>query len=214
MTAQPTFQFFQGHSLSDLFAQDVSDRDSALLLNYSATAQWAAYPNTQKYFLQDGSSESSKTSFDKICQKEPWKNLAVLGSKVTGIAINPPSNALLNYWRDYFDFQNTQLELLDCATYLDDLSQSDRQVITLFPFDHLAPENHAVDPKTHYHLLSKATLNQLGILCPTYETVNLYQVSLEKIQFPSQFPYLIKTSHGLSGSHRRNATGATLCDRC
>jgi hypothetical protein len=199
MTAQPTLPFFQGHSLSELFAQDVRDRDSALLLNYPATAQWAAFPNTQTYFLQDGSSESSKTSFDKICQKEPWKNLAVLGNQLPGIAITPPANALLHYWRDYFDFQDTQLQLMDCATYLDDLSQSDRQIITLFPFDHLASANHAIDPKTHYHLLSKATLNQLGIPCPTYQTIHLHQVSLDQIQLPEQFPYLIKTSHGLSG---------------
>jgi hypothetical protein len=170
MTSLPTFQFFQGNSFSDLFAQDWLTQDpdnkdpdnkrAALLLNYPATASWAAYPNTERYFLQDGSSESTKTSFDKVCQKEPWKNLAVLGDVLPGIVIRPPQPLLLRYWQDYFGFRYPHLEMMDCSTYLDDLNQSDRidRVITLFPFDRLLPEKHAIDPNTHYRLLSKATL--------------------------------------------------------
>jgi hypothetical protein len=196
----PLTQFFQGNSLSDLFAQDINDKYYGLLLNYPATASWAAYPNVQKYFLQDGSSEATKTSFDKICQKEPWKNLAVLGNTLTGVAIRPPQNQLVQYWREHFGFDDTHLEMMDCSTYLDELS-GDRldQVIVLFPFDRLVPEKHAVNPDTHYRLLSKATLSELGIPCPTYQTYHLDQISLDKIQLPQQFPYLIKTSHGLSG---------------
>ena len=55
-----------------MFAQDTTDARYAFILNYPATASWAAYPNTKKYFLQDGSSEATKTSFDKISQKEPF----------------------------------------------------------------------------------------------------------------------------------------------
>nr|WP_190707599.1 hypothetical protein [Nodosilinea sp. FACHB-141] len=54
-----------------MFAQDVSGDRDALILNCPATASWAAYSNTQTYSLQDGSSEATKTSFDKICQEEP-----------------------------------------------------------------------------------------------------------------------------------------------
>ncbi|MBD2001109.1 ATP-grasp domain-containing protein [Leptolyngbya sp. FACHB-541] len=196
----PLTQFFQGNSLSDLFAQDIRDRYYGLLLNYPATASWAAYPNVQKYFLQDGSSEATKTSFDKICQKEPWKNLAVLGNTLTGVAIRPPQNQLMQYWREHFGFDDTHLQMMDCSTYLDELS-GDRldQVIVLFPFDRLAHEKHAVNPDTHYRLLSKAALSELGIPCPTYQTYELDQISLDQIQLPQQFPYLIKTSHGLSG---------------
>jgi len=201
MAAQNTFQFFQNSSLSDLFAQDARGDRAVLLLNYPATASWAAYPNVQKYFLQDGSSESTKTSFDKICQKEPWKNLAVLGDAIAGVVIAPPPNRLLEYWREHFDWHGTHIEMLDCSTYLNDINQSDRieQVFTLFPFDRLKPEKHVIDPDTHYRLLSKATLAKLGISCPTYRTYDLDQVSLDQIEFPAQFPYLIKTSHGLSG---------------
>lgn len=214
MTTQP-FPFFQGNSLSDLFAQDCDDR-SALLLNYPATASWAAYPNTQKYFLQDGSSEATKTSFDKICQKEPWKNLAVLGDALTGIVIVPPQELLFAYWRDHFGFQYSRLELMDCSSYLDVLSQSDRidPVITLFPFDRLLPEKHAVNPDVHYHLLSKATLVELGVSCPRYQTYQLNQTHLDQIALPQQFPYLVKTSHGLSGEGTyiiRNQSDLTYC---
>lgn len=200
MTSQ-MFHFFQGNSLSDLFAQDIGDQRHALILNYPATAKWAAYPNTQKYFLQDGSSESTKASFDKICQKEPWKNLAVLGGTLPGVVISPPQNLLMQYWREHFDFDDRRLEMLDCSTYLDDLNQIDRidRLIPLFPFDHLRPEKHAVNADTHYRLLSKATLAELGVPCPIYQTYSLDQVTLEQIQLPPQFPYLIKTSHGLSG---------------
>lgn len=200
MNSAHNFQYFQGNSLSDLFAQDTSDGRYGFILNYPATASWAAYPNRKKYFIQDGSSEATKTSFDKICQKEPWKILAVLGDAIPGIVIIPPSKSLLNYWQEHFGFNYANRVMMDCSTYLDDLSQSNDfdKLISLFPFDHLKAEKHAVDSDTHYLLLSKASLASLGVQCPKYETYNLHKVSLEDIQLP-QFPYLIKTSHGLSG---------------
>jgi hypothetical protein len=201
MNSTYDFQYFQGNSFSALFAQDITDSRYAFILNYPATASWAAYPNRKKYFLQDGSSEATKTSFDKICQKEPWKNLAVLGDALAGIVIIEPQTLLIDYWREHFGFGYSNMELIDCSTYLDELSQSDRvdNVITLFPFDNLKPEKHAVNPDTHYHLLSKATLAELGVQCPKYESYNLHQVSLDDIKLPEEFPYLIKTSHGISG---------------
>jgi len=200
MSSRYGFHYFQGNSFSDLFAQDITDARYAFILNYPATASWAAYPNRKKYFLQDGSSEATKTSFDKICQKEPWKNLAVLGDAIPGVVIIPPQKLLINYWREHFGFSYSSMEMMDCSVYLDELSQSDRfdKLITLFPFDSLKPEKHAVDPDTHYRLLSKVTLAELGVQCPKYESYNLHSFSLEDIELP-QFPYLIKTSHGLSG---------------
>lgn len=200
MNSAHNFNYFQGNSLSDLFAQDILDGRYAFILNYPATAKWAAYPNCQKYFIQDGSSEANKTSFDKICQKEPWKNLAVLGDAIPGIIIIQPSKLLLKYWQEHFGFNYSNRVMMDCSTYLDDLSQSNEfdQLISLFPFDHLKPEKHAVNSDTHYRLLSKVTLSELGVQCPKYKTYNLHKISLENIQLP-EFPYLIKTSHGLSG---------------
>ncbi|MBD2243374.1 ATP-grasp domain-containing protein [Nostoc sp. FACHB-888] len=194
------FHYFQGSTLSDLFAQDITDASYGFILNYPATGSWAAYPNRKKYFLQDGSSEATKTSFDKICQKEPWKNLGVLGDRIPGIVIIEPPKSLIGYWQEHFGFSHSNIEMMDCSTYLDDLSHSERfdKLISLFPFDHLKPEKHAVDPDTHYRLLSKVALAELGVQCPKYKSYNLHQVNLEDIQLP-QFPYLIKTSHGLSG---------------
>ncbi|MBD2201876.1 ATP-grasp domain-containing protein [Calothrix sp. FACHB-1219] len=201
MRAKYKFDYFQGSSLSDLFAQDIIDESYAFIPNYPATASWAAYPNTKKYYIQDGSSESTKTSFDKICQKEAWKNLAVLGDFLPGIVIIPPHNLLVDYWREHFDFNYANMEMFDCSIYLEELSHSDRfdKIITLFPFDNLQYEKHAIAPHTHYHLLSKVTLAELGVQCPAYNSYNLHNVSLEEIQLPEKFPYLIKTSHGLSG---------------
>jgi hypothetical protein len=200
MNSSYNFQYFKGNSLSDLFAQDITDASYAFILNYPATAGWAAYPNRKKYFIQDGSSEATKTSFDKICQKEPWKNLAVLGDRIPGIVIIPPPKLLVNYWQEYLGFSDFNKKMMNCSTYLDELSQSEHfdKLITLFPFDNLKPEKHAIDSDTHYSLLSKVTLAELGVLCPKYESYNLHACSLEDIDLP-QLPYLIKTSHGLSG---------------
>ncbi|AFZ20179.1 ATP-grasp domain-containing protein [Allocoleopsis franciscana] len=216
MNLTSNFQYFQGNSFSDLFAQDITSARYGFILNYPATASWAAYPNRKKYFLQDGSSEATKTSFDKICQKEAWKNLAVLGDTLPGIVIIEPQKLLVDYWRDHFNYSYSNIELIDCSTYLEELSQSDRfeNIITLFPFDHLQPEKHAVNPDTHYHLLSKVTLNELGVQCPNYKSYNLHKISLEEIKLPEQFPYLIKTSHGLSGEGTyiiRNASDLNYC---
>jgi hypothetical protein len=210
------FQYFEGSSLSDLFAQDITDARYGFILNYPATASWAAYPNRKKYFIQDGSSEATKTSFDKICQKEPWKNLAVLGNALPGIVIIPPPNLLLNYWQEHLGFSDSNRSMMDCSTYLDDLSQSSQfdKLISLFPFDHLSFEKHAVNPDIHYHLLSKATLADLGANCPNYETYNLHQVNLEDIPLPEHFPYLIKTSHGLSGEGTYIIKNASDLDYC
>lgn len=196
-----TFQYFHGSSFSDLFTSDIVDARYAFILNYPATASWAAYPNTKKYFLQDGSDEATKTSYDKICQKEPWKNLAVLGDGIPGIVLRPPRNLLIDYWREHFGFSYANTETLQRSVYLDYLSETDRfdQVITLFPFDGLRSDRHAVDPDTHYRLLSKVTLAELGVQCPQYESYDLSQIKLEEIKLPEKFPYLIKTSHGLSG---------------
>lgn len=201
MNQKYNFQYFQGNSFSDLFASDITDGDYAFILHYPATASWAIYPNTKKYFIQDGSDESTKTSYDKISQKEPWKNLAVLGDRIAGITVRPPRNILIDYWREHFGFQYENIEAIQRSVYLDYLNQSDRfqKILSLFPFDGLAPEKHAVNPDTHYRLLSKVTLAELGVNCPKYESYNLSEISLDDIELPQEFPYLIKTSHGLSG---------------
>lgn len=216
MSLKPDLHYFQGSNLGDLFAQDITDARYAFIPNYPATASWAAYPNRKKYFIQDGSSEGTKTSFDKICQKEPWKNLAVLGNAIPGIVISLPPNLLIEYWREHFDFTHTNMEMLHCSTYLDDLSQGSYfdKLVTLFPFDSLNPEKHAVDPDTHYRLLSKVTLAKLGVQCPQYESYNLNAKAIQDIDLPPQFPYLIKTSHGLSGEGTyiiRSASELTYC---
>jgi hypothetical protein len=201
MVSTENWQYFKGGCFSDLFGPDIQDNRYGIILNYPATASWAAYPNTQKYFIQDGSDEANKVSYDKICQKEPWKNLAVLGNDLTGITTRLPRNILIDYWRDCFGYRYENIEVLTRSVYLDHLNQSDRfeKIITLFPFDHLSPEKHAVHPDIHYNLLSKTTLAKAGVRSPLYKNYNLDETPLDDIPLPANFPYLIKVSHGLSG---------------
>jgi hypothetical protein len=190
MNSTYDFHYFEGSSLSNLFAQDITDARYGFILNYPATASWAAYPNTKKYFLQDGSSEATKTSFDKICQKEAWKNLAVLGDALPGIVIIEPQKLLMDYWQEHFGFSNSNMKMMDCSMYLDDLSHSSHldKAITLFPFDNLKPEKHAVNPDTHYRLLSKVTLAELGVQCPKYSSYNLHKQVLKTFSYQSNSP--------------------------
>ena len=55
MVSTENWQYFKGGCFSDLFGPDIQDHRYGIILNYPATASWAAYPNTQKYFIQDGS---------------------------------------------------------------------------------------------------------------------------------------------------------------
>ncbi len=200
MNSQYDFDYFQGNSFSELYAQDVKDASYAFILNYPTTAGWAAYPNKSKYLIQDGSDEYNKITYDKLFQKEAWKNLAVLGDIISGITVSPPPNILLDYWREHFGFNYNNIHVIPESVYLDYLNQNARfdKFITLFPFDALQAEKHAVAPDVHYHLLSKATLSSLGVQCPKYEIYNIREVNIEDVKLP-QYPYLIKVSHGLSG---------------
>ncbi|MBW4667687.1 MAG: ATP-grasp domain-containing protein [Cyanomargarita calcarea GSE-NOS-MK-12-04C] len=215
MNPPSNFQYFQGNSFSDLFAQDTRDARYTFLLNFPATASWTEYPNTKHYFIQDGRSEATKKSFNTLCQKSPWKNLAMLGDALSGIVISPVQSVLLNYWREHFGFCYSNFETIHSSVYLDELNQNTSfdRIITLFPFDHLKPEKHAVNPDIHYHLLSKVTLAELGVQCPKYQSYNLDQTCLDDIQLP-QFPYVIKTSHGASGEGTyiiRSANDLNFC---
>jgi ATP-grasp domain len=201
MNASNDFHYFQGNSFSELYAQDTKDASYAFILNYPTTAGWAAFPNKSKYLIQDGSDEYNKISYDKLFQKEAWKNLAVLGDTISGITVSPPPNLLFDYWRQHFGYSYNNIHVIPQSVYLDYLNQNARfdKFITLFPFDALQAEKHAVAPDVHYHLLSKATLSSLGVQCPKYTTYNLNEVNINDIKLPEQYPYLIKVSHGLSG---------------
>jgi carbamoylphosphate synthase large subunit len=57
-------------------------------------------------------------------------------------------------------------------------------------------------------------LAELGVQCPKCESYYLNQIRLEDIKLPEQFPYLIKTSHGLSGEGTyiiKNANDLNYC---
>lgn len=201
MTTAPDYAYFTGKSYSDLFEKDIAEARHAFILQYPSTAAWAFYPNTSKYYIQDGSREETKVGYDKLCQKEPWRNLSVLGDAITGVLVRPPRDVLLSYWRDTFGYNYDNLLVLERSVWCDYLNQHTEieKLIMLFPHDRILPEKHAVDPDMHYHVLSKVALRDMGYNCPRYDVFDLTVTPLEDIELPNSYPYLIKTTHGLSG---------------
>jgi hypothetical protein len=195
------YRYFTGNSFSDLYTSDVSGAKHAFVLQYPCTASWAYYPNTRKYFIQDGSREETKVGYDKLCQKEPWKIMAVLGNMLPGVMVRGPRDLLVDYWRDTFGHRYDNMLVLERSVWCDFLNQHQEyeKLLTLFPYDRLAPAKHAVDPEAHYRLLSKSTLSEMDINVPDYRIYDLRTTPLEEIDLPNHYPYLIKTTHGLSG---------------
>lgn len=203
MESQRKIEYFEGTSFSELYADDIAGGNYAFLLSYPCTAAWSPCPNTRKYYIQDGNVEEKKVGFDKIRQKEPWKIMAVLGETLPGILTSRPPDSLIQYWKDHFGFSYENMIVLPHENWADNLNAREdfEKLITLFPYDYIRPEKHAVDPDTHYRLLSKCSLAEQCHSVPDYDIYDLREVSVEAIGFSSvyHYPYLVKTSHGLSG---------------
>ncbi|QSJ19236.1 hypothetical protein JYQ62_11210 [Nostoc sp. UHCC 0702] len=52
----------------------------------------------------------------------------------------------MDYWQEHFGYSYTNIEVMQRSLYLDNLNHRDRfdKLITLFPFDHLKRQKHAV----------------------------------------------------------------------
>lgn len=201
MNAANTIEHFNGRSLSELFAADITNLVNTFILSYPTTARWSLYPNTQRFFIQDGNEEAAKVPFDQIRQREPWKIMAVLGDGITGLLTSRPPRQLMEYWRDHFGFKYNNMAVLPHESWIDILNtlRPHAKILSLFPYDWLDPELHAIDPDIHYRLLSKCALADIAPSVPSYRSYDLRQTPLEQAPLPQQFPYLVKTSHGLSG---------------
>ncbi|MFW6240629.1 MAG: carbamoylphosphate synthase large subunit [Thermodesulfobacteriota bacterium] len=201
MPHRSAFPYADADSFTDLYRADADGMNAAFLLAYPSTSRWSPYPNTRKYFIQDGSFEEKKVPYAQIRQKEPWKILSVLGDGLPGLATCEPPELLLRYWRDQIGFGYRNLEVLPHPTWADVVNRNggNRRLITLFPYDHVAPERHAIDPDRHYWLLSKCALSELCPFVPDYKVIDLRRTPLDRRGFPRRYPFAVKTSHGLSG---------------
>jgi hypothetical protein len=204
---------FTGNSFAELYHQDTAKGDYAFMLMYPSTAAWSKYPNKTRYIIQDGNEEHQKVGFDKVCQREAWKNISVLGSGGKGVLIAEPPPALLNYWQETWNHEYN-FELLTPENYCDRINASTEKIITLFPYDGLLPERHAVNPDKHYFLLSKLSLNQVSPLVPAYQEHHFSETHPNDVNLPKVFPYVIKTSHGLSGEGTYLIRSETDLENC
>lgn len=201
MSIEQDFSIFTGQSFSELFKNDIQDAKYGYFVSYPSTAGWSHYPNTQKYLIQDGNSEERKVAYNKTAQMEPWRVTSVMGDDIPTILMEKPADALLSYWREHFGHKYDNLDIYPHQSVFDELNQSDKyeKILTLFPFDHLAKEKHAVDPDEHYRLLSKVTLAEMGVHYPNFTAYDLNEVNIEDVKTPDEFPFLVKVSHGLAG---------------
>jgi hypothetical protein len=196
-----SIQIFSGNSFSDLYKNDIQDARYAFLTFYPTTAGWSSFRNNKKFFLQDGNEEGKKVGYDKVRQKEPWRIMSVLGDDIPGILVEEPRAELVEYWQETFGYSYKNMEIMGLETYCNELNKGERfdKIITLFPYDHILPERHAVNPDEHYYLLSKTALADMGFPSPAYRTYYSDKLRAGDVQLPPDFPYLVKTSHGLSG---------------
>lgn len=206
-------KLFDGNSFAELYRQDTANADYAFLLMYPSTAEWSKYPNKTRYIIQDGNEEHQKVGFDKVCKREAWKNMSVLGTGAKGVLVAEPPQALLDYWQETWNYQY-DFEYFTPQSYCDKINESSKKIITLFPYDRLKPERHAVDPEKHYFLLSKLALNKVAALVPNYKEYHFSETHPNDVDLPKIFPFVIKTSHGLSGEGTyiiRNQTDLENC---
>lgn len=201
MSIAQDFEIFKGDSFSDLFAKDIQDARYGYFVSYPSTAGWSHYPNNQKYLIQDGNTEERKVAYNKTAQMEPWRVTSVMGDNIPAILMEKPPEGLLGYWREHFGHQYNNLDIYPHQTVFDELNKSDKydKILSLFPFDHLHKEKHAVDPDEHYRLLSKVTLAEMGVHYPNFTSYDLAEVDITQVKTPDEFPYLVKVSHGLAG---------------
>lgn len=201
MSVEQDFQIFQGTSFSELFAGDISDGRYGFYCSYPSTAGWTHFPNTEKFLIQDGNSEERKVAYSKTAQMEPWRVASVMGDDIPAIVMEKPPEGLLNYWREHIGHKYDNFDVYPHQSIMDSLNNDGKydKILSLFPFDHLKPELHAVDPEEHYRLLSKVTLAEMGVHYPKFVPYDLHKVTLREVKAPESFPFLVKVSHGLAG---------------
>jgi hypothetical protein len=185
----------QPSSLSSLYHGD-TDRNTNILLPYPSSI--GKFPNT-KFTIHDGSTPKNKVSHKTLAKKEAWRNAALLGDGIPGITTETPPKQLVQYWKDQFGFSYENLLTLSPGTVCDEINQGEAKMITLYPYDHIDAEKHAVEPQNHHKILSKKALLEMGIPTPETKVVSIPQTGINTIKWPLPIPFVIKTTHGLSG---------------
>lgn len=201
MSIEQDFALFTGNSFSELFADDIKDARYGYYVSYPSTAGWCHFPNNQRYLIQDGNAEECKVPYNKTAQMEPWRVTSVMGDEIPTILMEKPSDSLLGYWREHFGFKYDNLDVYPHQNIFNELNESDKydKILSLFPFDHLKKEKHAIDPDEHYRLLSKVTLAEMGVHYPKFIHYDLTELDISQVKVPDEYPFLVKVSHGLAG---------------
>lgn len=191
---------FAPESLSDLYQNDLDQRESAILLPYPSSSEWETFRNSRKYTIQDGPTPESKVGYETVHRKEPWRHLSMLGNNLPGIVTELPPEFLIQYWKDQFGFSYENIVHYSHKSYCNDINMNGhKQVVTLFPYQHIQNEKHAVDPDQHYHLLSKMALSSMNIPIPEQKVIEVNKDFFSSFIPPFSYPFVIKTAHGLSG---------------
>lgn len=196
MTIKP----YTGNSLSDLYGPDLQNKPHAFLLPYPNTHPNETFPNDKQYVIQDGSTQ--KIDQNTVHIKEPWRHLATLGDGIPGIVTAMPPQELIDLWKDQFALQYNILHLPH-ASYCNDINASGKKILSLFPYQHIDKQKHAVDPDKHYAVLNKQALSQMNIPTPAKQVLSTdpwSQFAAEAQQlFNHKHKMVLKMTHSLSG---------------
>lgn len=189
-------------SLSDLYKEDTKDSSHTFLFPYPATGEWSTFPNKEKFLIQDGGKDP--VSHNVVHKKEAWRHAAILGDTLPGIVTEHIPELLLTYWKDTFGHHYKNIITLPEATYMEEINKGTfGKMLTLFPYEHLKKEMHAVDPDSHYKVLSKKALMEMDIPTPAQQSISLENMAMAYDEVRSflkeHTAAVLKTPHGLSG---------------
>lgn len=169
-------------TLSDLYCQDLAE-GSILVPEYpvSSVSTYRDGEPVKPFYQNDGGKYPMYDAFEipkyqAFKFMKPQTHMAVCGDKLRVCTDYEVPTLLEGHWSNTLGRKTS----VRYAT-----PSADTKCITMFPYEHLTPEQHNVHPDNHYHVYSKYFINEIP--CAQARTLNLNQ---------PQFPCVIKCAYG------------------
>jgi len=172
-------------TLCSLYKQDLDE--AYFLTVYPSTYHLASrWINSDRYRVCDN------IAYARVVQIFTLRVLSVLGNEFPLISEVQPRARLIQHWKECIP----EYPMAKTVEPDKGLEQS-TPTITVFPLQDIPTDRHAVDPSTHYKILLKSSIPQIGVQHPRYmERDDLTFPALVKIgQFLSNYGNFIIHNH-------------------